>query len=113
MKKLLLFAGVFLLHAALSAQMKELSFYEVRPKTGEIIIDGKISKEEWQNVPVHSDYYEYYKDNPRPGALKTTFQMVYDDKGIYMAVVNFDDNGILSGIIVSDLLNEAAVTRET
>ena len=92
MKKLLLFAGVFLLHAALSAQMKELSFYEVRPKTGEIVIDGKIGVKEWQNVPVHSNYYEYYKDNPKPGELKTTFRMVYDDKGIYMAVVNFDDN---------------------
>ena len=92
MKKILFTAGIILLHSALSAQMKELSFYEVRPKSGNIVIDGKIDEKAWQNIPVHGNYYEYWKENPKPGLLKTTYRMVYDEKGLYMAVVNYDDN---------------------
>lgn len=92
MKKQILITGFALLCFTLAAQMKELSFYEVRPKNGRIVIDGKIDENAWQNIPVHDKYYEYFKDNPKPGALKTTYRMVYDKNGLYMAVVNYDDN---------------------
>lgn len=76
----------------LTAQMRELSFYEVRPLSGEITIDGKLDEPIWHKIPVHQNYYQYWVNNPGPGALKTTYRMVYDDKGLYMAVVNYDDN---------------------
>ena len=84
--------ATLLLPVALTAQMRELSFYEVRPKKSEIIIDGKLDEKAWQNIPVHSNYYEYWKSNPKPGALDTSFRMLYDANGLYMAVVNYEDN---------------------
>ena len=92
MKKQFLIPLFALLCFSLAAQMKELSFYEVRPRNGTIVIDGKIDEKAWQNIPIHGNYYEYFKDNPKPGALKTTYRMVYDKNGLYMAVVNYDDN---------------------
>lgn len=107
MKKQFLISGFLLLSFALAAQTKELSFYEVRPKKGKIVIDGRINEKAWQNIPVHGNYYEYYKDNPKPGLLKTTYRMVYDDKGLYMAVVNYDDNipGLKRNITEYDNMN--------
>ena len=90
MKKFL--GVIFILPFMVCAQMRELAFYEVKPRGGDIVIDGKITESAWQTVPVHSNYYEYWKNNPRPGALKTEFRMTYDEKGLYMAVTNFEDN---------------------
>lgn len=90
MKKTLL--AVLILPFLVQAQMRELAFYEVKPKSGNIIIDGKIEESAWQNIPVHANYYEYWKNNPKPGALKTTCRMTYDENGLYMAVVNYEDN---------------------
>lgn len=87
----LLPAAVFL-PLVLTAQIRELSFYEVRPRTNPIVIDGKIGKDEWKGVPVHDSYYEYWKGNPGPGALKTELRLAYDQTGLYMAVANYDDH---------------------
>ena len=92
MKHTALLAALFVLPMSLLAQMRELSFYEVRPRSGEIVIDGKLEEQAWKTIPVHENYYEYWKNNPGPGALKTTYRMVYDDAGLYMAIVNYDDN---------------------
>jgi len=88
----LLLAGLVLLPVMLPAQMRELSFYEVRPRTKPIVIDGKIDKDEWKGVLVHDSYYEYWIGNPGPGALKTELRLAYDQIGLYMAVTNYDDN---------------------
>ena len=84
--------GALFLPLALLAQMRELSFYEVRPRTSSIVIDGTIDESEWQGIPVHDSYYEYWKANPGPGALKTELRMVYDKDGLYMAAVNYEDD---------------------
>jgi len=91
LKRLLFSVGLLIL-PCLFGQMRELSFYEVRPRNGEIVIDGKLDEAVWKNIPVHGNYYEYWKNNPGPGALKTSYRMVYDEKGLYMAVVNYEDN---------------------
>ena len=92
MKRSIFIAGLLVLPTLLFAQMRELSFYEVRPNTGEITIDGKLNEPVWNQIPVHQNYYVYWVNNPGPGALKTTYRMVYDKKGLYMAIVNYDDN---------------------
>lgn len=92
LKKLLSVAGFLMIPCVLFCQMRELSFYEVRPRIGKITIDGKLDEDAWKKIPVHQNYYEYWKNNPKPGALKTTYRMVYDETGLYMAVVNYDDN---------------------
>lgn len=83
--------GLIFLPPMLFAQMRELSFYEVRPRTNVIVIDGKIGENEWKDVPVHDSYYEYWKADPGPGSLKTELCLVYDKAGLYMAVVNYED----------------------
>ncbi len=84
--------AVILLSAAVQAQMRELSFYEVKPAPQAPVIDGKLDDACWQNANRHTAYYEYFKPNPGPGVLKTEFRMLYDHRGIYLAVINYEEN---------------------
>jgi hypothetical protein len=74
-----------------AAQTRELSFYEIRPTAAAPVIDGKLDEECWRTANRHSAYYEYFKPNPGPGALKTEFRMVYDARGLYLAVINYEN----------------------
>lgn len=91
MKCRCLLVGLCFLSLTLLAQMRELSFYEVRHRTAPIVIDGIVSENEWKDIPVHDSYFEYWKANPGPGALKTELRLAYDKDGLYMAVVNHED----------------------
>lgn len=56
------------------------------------VIDGKLDDPAWQAaVPVRI-FYEYVKPQPGPGALKSEARMLYDEKGVYLAVVNTATN---------------------
>lgn len=79
-----------LMALAATAQVRMLSFYEVRPTTQAPVLDGRLDDSAWKNIPVHDTYYEYAKPEPGPGKLKTRFMMTYDARGLYMAVVNVD-----------------------
>ena len=74
------------------SQMRELSFYEVKPAKTAPVLDGKLDDPAWQDLPRHTRYYEYAKPDPRVGKLKTEFMMTYDAKGLYLGIVNYDKN---------------------
>lgn len=76
---------------AVSGQVRNLSFYEVRPAVQAPVLDGRLDDAAWQGIPVHDTYYEYAKPEPGPGKLKTAFMMTYDARGLYMAVINHDE----------------------
>lgn len=76
---------------ALNAQMRELSFYEVRRTDSAPVIDGKLDDPCWQAADRHHAYYEYFKPNPGPGVLNTEFRMLSDAKGIYLGIVNYEE----------------------
>jgi hypothetical protein len=91
------FCLLLCLSCPLLAQIRTLSFYVVRPTVSAPVLDGRLDDEAWQNVPVHNAYYEYAKPDPGPGKLKTSFMMTYDERGLYVGIVNYEEHMIKSG----------------
>ncbi len=83
-----LLAGI-VLH--LSANMREVSFYCATPAKSIPVIDGKLDDPCW-NVPEYTASYEYFKPNPGPGLLKNSIRMIYNDQGLYIGIIHYDDN---------------------
>lgn len=92
MKKRYAFLVVVLLTVTLRAQMRAVSFYAVPPVRSEIQIDGRLDEAAWGQAPVHSAYYQYFVPNPPPGKLKTEHRLLYDERGLYLAITNFDEH---------------------
>jgi Carbohydrate family 9 binding domain-like len=72
--------------------MKLLSFYTANYTSKAPSINGKLDDACWEKAQVYNTYYVYFKPNPIPGKLKTEFRMLYDSKGIYLAIVNYEKN---------------------
>lgn len=90
MKKLLIFT---LLSATLllGAVPRELSFYIVEPLSGPPpVIDGKLDEAVWRKAAVFSNYLTFNRPLPEPGKIRTEFRMLYDNRGIYLGIVNFE-----------------------
>ena len=94
MKKIVV--GLTSLFAALGvngAELRELAFQVAMPAKESPKMDGLLDDECWKTAHVHSDYYEYHKPNPRRVTnTKTDCMIVYDDKGIYTGIRNWEDN---------------------
>lgn len=86
------FRMLLILAMPLTAQIRNLSFYEVRPTKVAPILDGQLDDAAWQGLPEHSAYYEYAKPEPGPGKLKTSFKMTYDARGLYVGIINYEEN---------------------
>ncbi len=72
--------------------MRIVSFYEVRQTAKAPVFSGRMDDPVWETAARAVDYYEYFKVNPGPGALRTEFRMLFDDKGIYLGIINYDSN---------------------
>lgn len=93
MKRSILAFAVLALAASVGAQeLRELSFTTAVPCTTAPVLDGNLDDACWKAAPVHSDFYEYIKPNPRRVALRTELRLVYDDRGIYVGIDNFEDH---------------------
>lgn len=90
-KRYLLIGALLSLAVTLSANMREVSFYCATPAKSIPVIDGKLDDPCW-NVPEYTASYEYFKPNPGPGALKNSIRMIYNDQGLYIAIIHYDDN---------------------
>lgn len=99
--KIQLAAVVSLFAATLSAQLQETSFYVVRPVQGTPpVIDGRILDDPgWEKAERHTNYYVYLDQNPGPAKTKTEFRMLYDDKGLYLAILNWGDTTKLKATV--------------
>ncbi|OGV49883.1 MAG: hypothetical protein A2X49_07500 [Lentisphaerae bacterium GWF2_52_8] len=75
-----------------SAQMRELVFDEVVPTNEPPKIDGKLDDPCWKNAMVHDKYYAYFKENPPRASAKTEMRLLYDEKGLYLGIINFEPN---------------------
>jgi len=93
MKKELMALSLTMLGLQLAGgEMKQLSFYNVCFTENELAVDGKLTDTAWDKAPAYSAYYEYWKPNPDTGKLKTSFKMLRSKKGIYLAIINYDQN---------------------
>ena len=85
---------LFLLYSALflHANIREVSFYCPVKVAKSPVIDGKLDDECWTKAAPYTATYEYFKPNPGPGALQNTIKMVYDEKGLYISIINHEKN---------------------
>ncbi len=70
---------------------RKLAFYAVEKTSCAPSSDDRLADECWAKAPAATTYYEYWKADPAPGKLKSEFRMLYDARGIYVKVVNFDE----------------------
>lgn len=63
------------------------------PLKSAISIDGKLSENEWKNAETASGFVTYQPDNgtPVPFEKRTEVKVLYDDDGIYIGAVLYDD----------------------
>lgn len=91
--KYLAIIAVSLMTMRLTAEnYKTLSFYGVRKIAKAPVVNGILDDPVWKKTPSYSDYYVYFKPEAIPSPLKTSFQMVYDEKGIYLAIINYENH---------------------
>ena len=91
LKPLLVLIPLIMAQTATAARL--LAFYEVQPVDDRPpVIDGVFDDACWQEVPVASTYFKYWVPEPVPGQLDTEFRMIYGERGIYLAITNFEDN---------------------
>jgi len=53
-------------------------------------IDGVLSEDVWQNLPVLEDFLQYYPYNGRPASQKTYARICYDNEAIYIGAIMHD-----------------------
>jgi hypothetical protein len=67
-----------------------LANYNVIPTETAPIIDGKLDEPCWQAAETCDTYYKYLAQTPIKGDPETAFKMVYDSKGVYLAIINYE-----------------------
>jgi hypothetical protein len=72
--------------------MKLLSFYTVDYSAESPTIDGRLDDSCWKNAQVYDSYYVYWVPNPGPGKLKTVMRMLWNKTGLFLGIVNYDEN---------------------
>ena len=68
--KLLAAALLFCVSFAFYADMREVSFYCVRPAKTAPVLDGKLDDPCWKEAQEFTSSYEYFKPNPGPGKTR-------------------------------------------
>ena len=69
-----------------------LSFYTVNYSTDVPGINGHMDDKCWSLAENYKTYYVYFKSSPEQGKLKTTLRMLWNEKGIYLGIVNYEEN---------------------
>lgn len=72
--------------------MRTVACYGVPPTSEAPVIDGRLDDACWQTAAATVAYYVYWKPDPGRGELKTRLRMVYDARGIYLAIENIETN---------------------
>ena len=82
-----------LITATAAADTRELAFQVALPTKAAPKVDGVLDDACWKDAPVHSDYYQYMCPDPRRVTnTKTDCMIVYDAKGVYTGIRNWEDH---------------------
>ena len=65
----------------------------VGPINSEIVIDGSLSEETWEQMEAYGDFWEQAPEDGQPASQETEVKIGYDEGGIYISATIFDDNG--------------------
>ena len=71
-----------------ATDLRELTFQVAVPCETAPVIDGAMDDACWAKAPAHTTYYQYYIANPPATNGYADCRIVYDQKGLYMAVRN-------------------------
>ncbi len=89
--RVLLFATLVCgVSAFASETLREVAFDDAAFTSSAPKMDGKLDDPCWKNAPVHTRYYEYFKPNPKPGELRTECRFLYDSRGLYLGITNYE-----------------------
>ena len=70
--------------------LREISFMTAMPARTAPVIDGSLRDACWKDGAANTTYYEFNKVNPKKYPYPTSCTVMYDAKGVYVGVVNFD-----------------------
>jgi hypothetical protein len=104
MKNILLSGLAVLMWAAPARGVEILANYNVIPVGTAPVVDGKLDEPCWKAAETSDIYYKYLAQKPVKGEPPTAFKMVYDAKGIYLAIINYEKN--------MDKLRAKAIARD-
>ncbi|MCM8804074.1 MAG: hypothetical protein NC833_02330 [Candidatus Omnitrophica bacterium] len=76
---------------AFSTNIRTIIFYKVSYVEVPPEIDGVLDEDCWQKTDSAVVFYEYWKPEPGPGELRTEFKMLYNKKGVYLGIKNYDE----------------------
>ena len=83
-------AAVVVLLSGEAFALREISFMTAMPTKSAPVIDGSLDDACWKEGAANTTYYEFNKVNPKKYAYPTLCTVIYDEKGIYVGVVNLD-----------------------
>ena len=75
-----------------AAAFREISFMTAMPAKTAPVVDGAVDDACWKDGAANTIYYEFNKVNPKKYAYQTSCTVLYNAKGIYVGVVNFDQS---------------------
>jgi hypothetical protein len=93
----LLFAGLLSFSFPAIAQENEPVDYHqrfqlpIKRTSGPVKIDGLLEESDWQQAPVHSDFWRKYPSDHVHPKKKTEVRVAYDDQFLYVSFVAWDD----------------------
>lgn len=85
--------ATFIFGQELNQESKSKKTLRAFPLKSSINIDGKLVESEWKNADTASDFITYQPDNgnPVPYEKRSEVKVLYDDDGIYIGALLYDD----------------------
>lgn len=80
---------MFLSMEALSQRKNADYKYQIHKTTSPVSIDGNLEEEPWLKAQIASEFWMMLPMDTSKANLKTEVMMAYDDKNIYLAVLNY------------------------
>lgn len=91
MKFRMIFSAALCGLSLIGAPLRELSLCEAYPVAGQAPeIDGFFNDPAWKNVPLYRTYFDFAAPHKKNLSLKTEIKLLYDEKGIYIGIRNFE-----------------------
>ena len=75
--------------------LKERFQYHMTEKVDEIIVDGILNEDTWNQAQIGTDFWQkvpYYEENADP---RTEIQLSYDDKNLYIAAKCYQTEAVV------------------
>lgn len=78
--------------SVIGGNMKLLSFCTASYSSKSPLINGKLDDSCWKKAQEYNTYYVFNKLDPEPGKLKTSLRILWNEKGIFLGIINYDKN---------------------